>query len=124
MERREGHVNAQNAKKKYAERDARGESSHAATHARTTLKIRRQEQQIVRENAYRNSAETRLRTLLQYGREKRGALKKATPDEFTAAQRQKKQPEQNEEEQNQADQDRRTTRAVNTEQEKHNRERP
>ena len=46
--------------KKYAEKVARGAASHVETHARTSQKIRRQqEQHIIPENAYRNSDKTR-----------------------------------------------------------------
>ena len=66
--------------KKYAEKDAREGASNVETHTRTNMTIRRQqEQQIIQENAYRNSDETRLRTLLHYGEEKRGTLKKRHP---------------------------------------------
>ena len=65
-------------RKKYAATDARGEAEHVATHTRTNKKIRRQqEQQTLHENADQNSDEARLRTLLQYGQEKRRILENA-----------------------------------------------
>ena len=69
--RRHKHGNAHNAEK-YTATDARGAAAHVATHAITNMETRRQqEQQILQENAYRNSGEARLRTLIHYRQEKR-----------------------------------------------------
>ena len=55
--------------KKYASSDARGAATHVANHTRENQnRRRRQEQQILQENAYRNTDETWIRTFLQYGR--------------------------------------------------------
>ena len=59
--------------RKYAAADARGATTHVEAHTGANEKKRRQrEQQVLQYHAHRNADEVRIRTLLQYGQEKRG----------------------------------------------------